>query len=232
MQIKISSKVVGDNCPVFIVAELSANHVQDFEIAVRTVHVAKEAGADAIKLQTYKPDSITIDADNDFFRLQKGSLHYGKTLYQVYQEAYTPWEWQPKLKKIAEDLGLICFSSPFDFAAVDFLEAMNVPAYKVASLEITDIPLLEYVASKGKPIILSSGIATLSDIEEAISVCEKAGNGQLSILKCTSAYPTPFTEMNLRAIPYLSEKFGVIIGLSDHTLGISAAIAAVTLGAK
>jgi len=232
MQIKIADFNLGANFPVFIVAEMSANHLQKYELALKTIKAAKEAGADAIKLQTYTPDTITIDSDNEYFRIKQGTLWDGKTLYQLYQEAYTPWEWQPKLKKIAEDLGLICFSSPFDKTAVDFLEKMNVPAYKVASFEITDIPLIEYIASKGKPVIMSTGIATLSDIEEAISACKRMGNNQVVLLKCTSAYPAPLEEINLKIIPDMAEKFETVVGLSDHTLGISAPIASVALGAK
>jgi pseudaminic acid synthase len=192
----------------------------------------KEAGADAVKLQTYTPDTITIDCDNEYFQIKQGTLWDGKTLYQLYKEAYTPWEWQPELKKLAEDMGLICFSSPFDKTAVDFLEKMNVPAYKVASFEITDIGLIEYIASKGKPIIISTGIASLVDIEEAINACKRMGNNKIALLKCTSEYPTPLEDVNLRTIPDMIERFGTVVGLSDHTLGISVPIAAVALGAK
>jgi len=216
---------------VFIIAELSANHNQNFDLAVKTIKAMKEAGADAVKLQTYTPNTITIDCDNEYFQIKEG-LWRGKTLYQLYQEAYTPWEWQPKLKKIAEDLGLICFSSAFDKTSVDFLEKMNVPAYKVASFEITDIPLIEYIASKGKPVIISTGIATLSDIEEAVNACKRMGNDQVALLKCTSAYPAPIEDANLLTIPNMKETFGTIVGLSDHTLGSSVAIASVALGAK
>ncbi|HQF37075.1 MAG TPA: pseudaminic acid synthase [Candidatus Dojkabacteria bacterium] len=216
---------------VFIIAELSANHNQNFDLAVKTIKAMKDAGADAVKLQTYTPDTITIDCDNKYFQIKDG-LWQGKTLYQLYQEAYTPWEWQPKLKKIAEDLGLICFSSAFDKTSVDFLEKMNVPAYKVASFEITDIPLIEYIASKGKPVIISTGIATLSDIEEAVNACKRMGNDQIALLKCTSAYPAPIEDANLLTIPNMKETFGTIVGLSDHTLGSSVAIASVALGAK
>jgi len=216
---------------VFIIAELSANHNQNFDLAVKTIKAMKEAGADAVKLQTYTPNTITIDCDNEYFQIKEG-LWRGKTLYQLYQEAYTPWEWQPKLKKIAEDLGLICFSSAFDKTSVDFLEKMNVPAYKVASFEITDIPLIEYIASKGKPVIISTGIATLSDIEEAVNACKRMGNDQIALLKCTSAYPAPIEDANLLTIPNMKETFGTIVGLSDHTLGSSVAIASVALGAK
>ena len=230
--ITLKNRSIGGSNPAFIIAELSANHLQDFDIAVDTIKAMKESGADAVKLQTYTPDTITIDSDNEYFQINQGTLWDGKTLYQLYQEAYTPWEWQPKLKKIAEELGLICFSSPFDRTAVDFLEEMNVPAYKVASFEITDIPLIEYIASKGKPVIISTGIATLADIEEAVNACKRMGNNQIALLKCTSAYPAPLEESNLRTIPNLADTFNTVVGLSDHTLGISASIASVALGAK
>jgi pseudaminic acid synthase len=201
-------------------------------LAEKTIKAAAKAGADAIKLQTYTPDTITINCNNEYFKIRQGTLWDGKTLYQLYQEAYTPWEWQPKLKKIAEKLGLEFFSTPFDKTAVDFLEKMNVPAYKVASFEITDIPLIEYISSKGKPIIISTGIATLSDIEEAINTCKRMGNDQIALLKCTSAYPTSLNEVNLRTMPHLAETFKTVVGISDHTLTISVPIAAVALGAK
>lgn len=232
MEIKVIHRIIGDDQPVFIVAELSANHLQDFDLAVRTIKAVKEAGADAVKLQTYTPDTMTIDSDNEYFQIKQGTLWDGKTLYQLYQEAYTPWEWQPKLKTIAEDMGLICFSSPFDKTAVDFLEEMKVPAYKVASFEITDIPLIEYIASKRKPVIISTGIATRCDIEEAVNACKRMGNNQIALLKCTSAYPTPLEDVNLRTIPNLAETFKTVAGLSDHTLGISVPVASVALGAK
>jgi pseudaminic acid synthase len=230
--IKIRDRKIGNNSPVFIVAELSANHRQKFNLAEKTIKAAAKAGADAIKLQTYTPDTITINCNNEYFKIRQGTLWDGKTLYQLYQEAYTPWEWQPKLKKIAEKLGLEFFSTPFDKTAVDFLEKMNVPAYKVASFEITDIPLIEYISSKGKPIIISTGIATLSDIEEAINTCKRMGNDQIALLKCTSAYPTSLNEVNLRTMPHLAETFKTVVGISDHTLTISVPIAAVALGAK
>jgi len=230
--ITISNRKIGSNESTFIIAELSANHLQNFDLAVGTIKAIKESGADAVKLQTYTPDTITIDSDNKYFQIKQDSLWDGKTLYQLYQEAYTPWEWQPKLKQIAEELGLIFFSSPFDKTSVDFLEEMNVPAYKVASFEITDIPLIEYIASKGKPVIISTGIAMLADIEEAVNACRKMGNNQIALLKCTSAYPAPLEEVNLRTIPNLADTFNTVVGLSDHTLGVSAPIASVALGAK
>lgn len=216
---------------VFIIAELSANHNQDFDVAVKTIEAAARAGADAIKLQTYTADTITIDSDKDYFKVAKGTLWEGRTLYDLYQEAYTPWDWQPKLIKTAQELGLVCFSSPFDPTAVDFLEEMDVPAYKIASFEITDIPLIEYVASKGKPVIISTGVATQAEIEEAVAACRNQGNEQIALLQCSSSYPAPPSEINLRRIPDMAERFGVLAGLSDHTLGSTVAIAAVALGA-
>jgi len=231
VEFKIGNKYIGDGHPVFIVAEMSCNHLQRFEYAVEIIKKAKEAGADAIKLQTYTPDTMTIDCNNQYFTLE-GTIWAGKSLYQLYKEAYTPWEWHPKLKKIAEDEGLVFFSTPFDKTAVDFLEDLNVPIYKVASFEITDIPLIEYIASKRKPIILSTGIATLSDIELAVSTIRNQGNNQIVLLKCTSSYPAPIEEANLRTIPNLAETFRVISGLSDHTEGIAVPAGAVALGAK
>lgn len=232
MEFKIADKKIGDNHPTFIIAELSANHMNDFNIAVETIKAMKEAGADAVKFQTYTADTITIDCDNEYFQIKQGTIWDGRVLYDLYKEASMPWDWQPKLKRIAEDLGLIVFSSPFDRTSVDFLEDMDVPAYKIASFEINDIPLIEYVASKGKPIILSTGIASLDDIELAIKTCHDAGNNQIAILKCTSSYPAPLDEINLNTIPSLKENFDAVVGLSDHTLGSEVAIAAVSLGAK
>lgn len=229
---KIENKFIDNNSSVFIIAEISANHNGSFDNAVKLIKEAAKTGVDAIKLQTYTADTITIDCNNEYFQIKQGTLWDGRTLHDLYKEAYTPWEWQPKLKRIAEEEGLICFSSPFDNTAIDFLEEMNVPAYKVASFEITDIPLIEYMASKGKPMILATGIATLSDIQEAVNACRRVGNNQIALLKCTSAYPAPFEDINLTTIPNLSETFNVIVGLSDHTLGASVPIAAVALGAK
>lgn len=222
----IGDRKIGDNQPVYIIAEMSANHNQDFEQAVKIIQATKEAGADAVKLQTYTPDTITLDCNNDYFRI-KGTIWEGKNLYELYGEAYTPWEWQPKLKKIANDLGMDLFSTPFDHTAVDFLEKMDVPVYKVASFELVDIPLLRNIAQTGKPIIMSTGMATLAEIDEAVSAIREAGGNQLALLKCTSAYPAPSDEMNLRTIPHLAETFGVPTGLSDHTLGIAVPVAAV-----
>jgi pseudaminic acid synthase len=226
----IYNKTIGKN--IFIIAELSANHLQKYEVAVETIKCIGRSGADAVKFQTYTPDTMTIDCDNDYFNIKQGSIWDNQTFYNLYKKAYTPWEWQPKLKKIAEEEGLICFSSPFDKTAVDFLENMNVPAYKVASFEITDIPLIEYIAKKNKPVIMATGIATLSDIELAVNACKNAGNEQIALLKCTSAYPAPFEEMNLNTIPNLKDTFKTVVGLSDHSLGSHVPVASVALGAK
>lgn len=232
MDLTIANRKIGNGQPAFIIAELSANHQQKFELAVDTIKAMKKAGADAVKLQTYTPDTITIDSDNEYFQIKQGTIWDGKSLYQLYQEAYTPWEWQPKLKEIAKELGIICFSSPFDKSAVDFLEKMDVPAYKIASFEITDIPLIEYVALKGKPVIISTGIAELCDIEEAVDACKRMRNDRIALLKCTSAYPAPLEDVNLKTIPNIADTFKTVVGLSDHTLGISVPVAAVALGAK
>jgi pseudaminic acid synthase len=232
MDFKIDNFDFNKTEKTFIIAELSANHNQNFDTAVKTIEAAKDAGADAIKLQTYTADTITLDSDKKYFKIKGNNLWKGKTLYQLYQEAYTPWDWQPKLKKIANDLGIILFSSPFDSSAVDFLEQMDVPAYKIASFEIQDLPLIKYVASKRKPVIISTGIAELSDIELAVETCHSTGNNQVALLKCTSSYPAPFDEINLRTIPDMQKRFNTIVGLSDHTLGISIPIAAVSLGAR
>lgn len=216
----------------FIVAEMSANHGHDIEIAKQTILAAKEAGADAIKFQTYTPDTITMKSDNKYFQVKQGTIWDGTTLYDLYSEAYTPWEWHEELFDYAKELGIICFSSPFDNTALDLLEELNTPVYKIASFEITDIPLIEYVASKGKPVIISTGIATLSEIDEAVTACRKMGNDQIMLLKCTSAYPAKIEDSNLNTIPNLKDTFGVEVGLSDHTLGSIVPTLSVALGAK
>lgn len=230
-QIFINERSVGSSSPVYIIAELSANHNQDFEQAVQLIKAANEAGADAIKLQTYTPDTITIDCDNEYFRISKGTIWEDRNLYDLYKEAYTPWEWQPKLKEVANDLGMDLFSTPFDDTAVDFLEKMNVPAYKIASFELVDIPLIQRVAKTGKPIIMSTGMATLAEIDEAVQTAREAGCKELALLKCTSGYPADPAEMNLRTIPHMADAFSLPVGLSDHTLGIAVPVAAVALGA-
>jgi N-acetylneuraminate synthase len=227
----ISGRLIGPGQPAFIVAEMSANHNQNFDQAVRILRAAKDARADAVKLQTYTPETITMDCDSDYFQIGKGSLWEGKNLYQLYGEAYTPWDWQPKLKQVADRLGLPLFSTPFDDSAVDFLEHMDVPAYKIASFELVDTGLLRKVARTGKPVIMSTGMATLAEIDEAVTTLREAGCRQLALLKCTSAYPSLPEDMNLRTIPHLVEAFGVPAGLSDHTLGIAVPVTAVALGA-
>lgn len=227
----ISNKIISDKASVFIIAELSANHNGSIQTAIETIRAAKRAGADAIKLQTYTADTMTIDCDKDDFII-KGTIWEGKNLYDLYKEAYTPWEWHEELFRVAKEEGLICFSSPFDKTAVDFLENLNTPAYKIASFEITDIPLIEYVASKGKPVIISTGISTQEDIELALDACYRMGNRDIALLKCTSSYPAPIEEANMIMVKDMAEKYGVITGLSDHTMGSTVPIVATAFGAK
>ena len=228
---QIGNKIIDKYSPVFIIAELSANHNGSIETAIETIRAAKRAGADCVKLQTYTADTITIDSKKDDF-LIKGTIWEGRNLYDLYQEAYTPWSWHKELMKVAKEEGLICFSSPFDISAVDFLEDLDVPAYKIASFEITDIPLIEYIASKGKPIIISTGIADLDDIEMALAACIRRGNNEIALLKCTSSYPAPIEEANMVMIKDFADRFNVISGLSDHTMGSTVPIVATSLGAK
>lgn len=230
--IKIGDKRIGPDSPAFIVAEMSGNHNMDFDRAVEILKAAREAGADAVKIQTYTADTITLDCDAPCFQITQGTLWDGITLHRLYQTAYTPWEWQSRLKEIAEEMGLVLFSSPFDFSSVDFLEEMDVPAYKIASFEITDIPLIRKVARLGKPVILATGIARLADIELAVQTCREEGNHQVILLKCCSAYPTPYEDVNLRTIPHMAEAFDCLTGLSDHTMGTAVATGAVALGAR
>lgn len=228
---KINNFQINQNSPVFIIAELSANHNGSLETALETVRAAKRAGADCIKLQTYTADTITLDSNKPDFIIN-GTIWEGRKLHDLYQEAYTPWDWHQAIFDEAKKEGLICFSSPFDKSAVDFLEDLNTPAYKIASFEITDIPLIEYVASKGKPIIISTGIAEKEDIELAIETCRKVGNNDIALLKCTSSYPAPIEEANLIMIQDFSKQFNVIPGLSDHTIGATVPVVATALGAK
>ncbi len=216
---------------VFIIAELSANHNGSLENAIQTIRAAKRTGADAIKLQTYTADTMTINCRNENFMIDHGTEWDGEYLYDLYERATTPWEWHKQLFDVAKEEGLVCFSSPFDKSAVDFLEQFEVPMYKIASFEIQDIPLLEYAASKGKPIIISTGIAEIEDIELAVETCKKVGNEDITILKCTSAYPADPKDANLLTIPDIKERFGVKAGLSDHTMGIEGPVVAVVLGA-
>lgn len=215
----------------YIVAELSANHGHRLEVALESVRAAAAAGADAVKIQTYTADTLTLDSDREDFRI-RGTLWDGRTLHELYQEAYTPWEWHKAIFEEAAKAGIVCFSTPFDTSAVDFLETLGNPCYKIASFEITDIPLIAYAASKGKPMILSTGVATLEDIELAVKTCRAAGNEEITLLQCTSSYPAPIEEANLRTMPDMKERFGVKVGLSDHTIGHEVPLAAVALGAS
>ena len=231
MTITIGSKRIGEGKPVFIIAEISCNHLQKKDLALKMIGEAKVAGADAVKFQTYTPDTITLDVDNEHFRI-KGTLWNGRTLHDLYKEAYTPWDWFPELQDRAKKEGLEFFSSPFDETAVDFLEKLDVPAYKIASFEINHIPLIKYTARLKKPILVSTGVATLSDIELAVQTIRGQKNEQIILLKCTSAYPAPLNEMNLLTIPDIAKRFGVVAGLSDHSMNPNVAVAAVAVGAK
>jgi len=223
---------ISDSSKTFIIAELSANHNQDKQVALNTIKAAKACGADAIKLQTYTADTLTIDCSSEYFQIQHGTLWDGTTLYKLYQQAYTPWEWHRELFDAAKAEGLVCFSSPFDKTAVDFLESLDAPAYKIASFEIQDIPLIEYAASKGKPVIISTGIATAEDIQLAVDTCRGVGNEQIILLKCTSSYPAPVELANMKTMVDLKTRFNVMVGLSDHTMGNTVPVVATALGGK
>lgn len=230
-EIVISGRSIGLGSPVYIIAELSANHNQSFDQALQIIRAAKDAGADAVKLQTYTADTITLLSDKEHFRIAGGTLWDGRTLHDLYQEAFTPWEWQPKLKESADDLGLHLFSSAFDDTAIDFLERMNVPVHKVASPELVDIALIQKMAGTGKPLIMSTGMASEDEISEAVSAARSAGATQIALMKCTSAYPAPPEEANLLTIPALADRFDCVAGLSDHTMEIAVPVAAVSVGA-
>jgi pseudaminic acid synthase len=227
----LGERIIDTTSRCYIAAEMSANHHQSLTTACELIYAMKEAGADAVKLQTYTPDSLTIDSDLSDFRIGSGTAWEGKRLYQLYQQAMTPWEWHGELFELAKKLGLDCFSSPFDRAAVDFLEPLNPIAYKIASFELVDLPLIEYVASQGRPVIISTGMASLEEISQAVAVVKSQG-APLALLKCTSAYPAPVSAMNLRTIPELVNRFGVPVGLSDHSFHVEVAVTAVALGAR
>ncbi|HCR17057.1 MAG TPA: pseudaminic acid synthase, partial [Candidatus Latescibacteria bacterium] len=232
MNLEIDGRRIGCGHPTYVVAEMSGNHNQSFDRAVEILEAAKEAGADAVKLQTYTADTITINSDQEYFQIKGGTLWDGQTLYDLYGQAHTPWEWQPKLKEVADGLDLALFSSPFDVTAVDFLEKMKVPVYKVASPELMDFQLLERIALTKKPILMSTGMATLAEIDEAMSCIRDSNNkAQIALLKCTADYPALPEEINLLTIPHMNETFGVPVGISDHTLGTEVANASVALGA-
>jgi pseudaminic acid synthase len=229
--IKIGKRTIGTAHPVYIIAEVSANHHQNFDEALKIIRAAKEGGADAVKLQTYTADTMTIASDRPEFRIE-GTIWHGRNLHELYGEAYTPWEWQPRLKDAANDLGLDLFSTPFDETAVDFLERMKVPAYKLASFEVVDIPLIQKIVRTGKPLIMSTGMATLEEIDEAVGAARMAGAEQIALLKCTSAYPASPEEMNLRTIPEIARRFELPVGLSDHSMSPAVPVTAVALGAS
>ena len=228
---KLGKKEIGAGNPAYLIAEMSANHAGDIVYAKEIIHAAREAGADCIKIQTYTPDTITIDCDNKYFQISDGTWN-GENLYRLYQKAYTPWEWQEELKEEAQKTGIDFFSTPFDNTAVDFLEEIGIEFYKIASFEVVDIPLIEYVASKGKPIIMSTGMASLAEIDEAVAAVRRQGNDNLALLRCASAYPAITDEMNLRTMQNMAETFGVPVGLSDHSMGSVGAVTAVALGAS
>jgi len=231
MKIKIGSQYVGDGCPTLIIAELSANHLNDFNLTVKTLKEAKKAGASAFKMQVYTADTLTVDADNKYFRI-KHKEWGGQTLHQLYKKAYTPWPWIKRLKKIADDLGIVFFATAFDKTSVDFLEEINVPVHKIASFELVDLPLIEYAAKTKKPLIMSTGMATLTEIKEAVATARRAGAKEIILLKCVSTYPAKPDDMNLKTIADMKKTFQCPVGLSDHTLGTATAVASVVLGAQ
>lgn len=230
-EIQIGAHKIGEGHPTFVIAEMSANHNMDYNRALAILHAAKDAGADAVKIQTYTADTITMDSDKPWFRITQGTIWDGGTLHSLYEKAYTPWDWQPKLQEEAAKLGLTFFSSPFDFSSVDFLEEMKVPCYKIASFEMNDIPLIRKIAKLGKPMIMATGVSCKADLDLALKTVREEGNDQVVLLKCTSAYPAPYDSMNLRTIPALAAEYDCISGLSDHSLGYEVAVAAVATGA-
>lgn len=231
MDLKIGNRVIGKGQPAYIIAEMSANHAGSIENAKRIIRAAKESGADCVKIQTYTPDTITIDCDNEYFQINKGTWK-GENLYQLYGKAYTPWEWQKELLEEAKKVGIDFFSTPFDFSSVDFLEEIGVEFYKIASFELVDLPLIRYVASKKKPMIMSTGMSTLGEIEAAVKTAREAGNDQIALLRCASAYPAITDQMNLKTMVNMAEVFNVPVGLSDHSMGSVGAVTAVALGAS
>lgn len=229
--IQIKDRIIGKGYPAYIIAEMSANHAGDLDLAKEIIREAKKSGADCVKLQTYTADTLTIDCDNSYFKIEDGTWQ-GENLYQLYQKAYTPWEWQKELKEEADRIGIDIFSTPFDKSAVDFLEQIDMEFYKIASFEVVDIPLIRYIASKGKPIIMSTGMASLGEIEDAVREIRSQGNEQIALLKCSSAYPAITENMNLKTLVNMAETFQVPTGLSDHSMGSLGAVTAVTLGAN
>ncbi|HNX90582.1 MAG TPA: pseudaminic acid synthase [Candidatus Omnitrophota bacterium] len=228
---RVGNKSVGEDAPAFIIAEISANHGQDFDRAVRTIAAAAECGVDAVKFQTYTPDTITMKSNDKSFRIDE-KLWRGKTLYDLYKEAYTPWHWFKKLKRAAEDHGLVFFSTAFDRTAVDLLEEIDVPAHKIASFELVDIPLIEYAAGTGKPLFMSTGMASIREVSDAVQAAKRSGTKKICLLKCVSGYPARPEDFNLNTIPDMGKRFGAVTGLSDHSLGTVVSVASIPLGAK
>lgn len=231
-ELSIGNNWVGAGHPTYVIAEISANHRQSYSEAESLIQAANDAGANAVKVQTFTPDTLTIEADTHYFQMGAETIWAGRTLYDLYQEAYMPWDWQPKLQAVANDIGIEFFSTAYDNSAVDFLENMNVPVYKIASFELVDLPLIRRIAATGKPAIISTGMATLAEIDEAVQAFRKVSEAPFALLKCTSAYPAPAEEMNLKTIPHLAKAFNCPVGISDHTLGISVPIGAVVMGAS
>ena len=228
---KVGNKEIGAGFPAYVIAEMSANHAGSLTRAKEIIHAAKESGADCIKIQTYTPDTMTIDCDNDYFKISEGTWD-GENLYHLYEKAYTPWEWQQELKEEAEKAGIDFLSTPFDKTSVDFLEELGVECYKIASFELVDLPLISYIAAKGKPIIMSTGMSTLGEIEQAVQTIKNAGNSQFALLRCSSAYPAITDDMNIKTMQNMEQIFQVPVGLSDHSMGSVGAVTAVALGAK
>ena len=226
---KIGNRIIGPGYPAYIIAEMSGNHAGSIDNAIKIIHAAKEAGADCVKIQTYTADTLTIDCDNEYFHIDNGTWE-GENLYHLYEKAYTPWDWQPVLMEEAKKVGIDFFSTPFDNSSVDFLEKMGVEFYKIASFEIVDIPLLKYVASQKKPIIMSTGMSTEEEIKEAVEAVKSMGNNDIALLRCASAYPAITDEMNLRTMMDMADKFDVVVGLSDHSMGSVGALTAIALG--
>lgn len=231
IEMRVGNKEIGSEFPVYVIAEMSANHAGSLVRAKEIIHAAKESGADCIKIQTYTPDTMTIDCDNDYFKISEGTWD-GENLYHLYEKAYTPWEWQQELKEEAEKAGIDFLSTPFDKTSVDFLEGLGIACYKIASFELVDLPLISYIASKGRPIIMSTGMSTLGEIEQAVQTIKNAGNSQFALLRCASAYPAITDDMNLKTMQNMEQIFQVPVGLSDHSMGSVGAVTAVALGAK
>jgi pseudaminic acid synthase len=230
LRLRMGSKWIGDGLPVFCIAELSANHLQDMRLAEKMIRAAKKAGADAVKIQTLTPDTMTIDCNNRYFKVTGKTPWDGRSFYSLYSQTCMPWEWHERLQKLAAQLGLVFFSTPYDPSSTDFLAQLKVPAYKIASFEMTDVPFIRHVARKGKPVLMSTGVARVDEIDDAVRACRSTGNSQIVLLKCTSMYPAPLEELNLQNIRTLRKRYSTLVGLSDHTLDLNVCSTAVALG--